>query len=615
MAMSTKEFWRLAIQSKLLNADQGKVLAKKFASVRGASDVDDAKVLAEWLVSENAISRYQSKVLLAGRAGPFQYGDYQVYDRITDGRLTGMFRAVHTPTRHPVLLAFLSGADAKDARRWATIASQAQTWARTSHPNLMRVFEPVDVTTHKFLVLEDLRGQSLEELLQAGPRTHQEAAAWAQQVAMALSHLHRAKMVHGDVRPATIWIGPDGQVKLVVDPRQPATAPAVNQPDTTGQLLERADYFAPEFVSGRKLPDAKTDIYALGCTFYQTLSGRPPFAGGDVTQKLQRHASEAVQPLDPSIPSAIGQLVNYMMAKNVDVRYQEADPVVEQLRPFVQTAPPTPATPETLAPYVQYVKQKQAELAAANAAPVVSDHPDAIDGVVPTDLGGAAPATSSLARRPKKKDKTAWIVGGVCAAAAAILAIVVIAGNQGRQTADNDDPDNAGSNPVTQVSDNPGGDTTPANPKNIDTKDNPAGGGNTAKQTPESPAPLPPDDGESLWASPTSGDTIKLDFVPPSGLAYITCRPASLMSHDNGARVLSALGDRFQSWQESWEKRAGVKFSEVDSLLVGFHENGDAFPRPSFVVRLATPRPKADLVAAWSATEVPVEGSVGYFKS
>ncbi|MCA9176423.1 MAG: serine/threonine protein kinase [Planctomycetales bacterium] len=599
--MVAKEFWRLAIQSRILTAEQGKGLAKRFAAMPGADKLDDARSLSEWLVNENAISRYQAKVLLAGRPGPFHYGDYQIYDRIGSGRLSGMFRAVHVPTQHPVLLAFLSAEDAGDARRWATIAGQTQAWSRTSHPNLARVYEPVDVRTHKFVVLEDLRGQSLEDLLTGAPRQPGEAAAWTQQIATALAHLHRAKLVSGDVRPATIWIC-DGQAKLLVDPRVRPTPPPVREPDTTGQLLERADYLAPEFASGIKSPDAKTDVYALGVTLYRMLSGHVPFAGGDVAQKLQRHASEAVQPLPAHVPAALGQLTNYMMAKNVEVRYQDADAVAEQLRPFVMVAPPTPSPPETLGPFLQHVKQKQAALAAASAAPVI--HPNAGgDGEAPRpgiQLNEADAPATSLARRPRKKSNTGWIIGGVCAAAAVIAAILIISSQSGERAGQN--VAGGPSQSVTNVSGTGGAvDSQPeATPGSSAGQPNNSSK-NTSTDAGPSAAPLASDDGQSLWGSPTLGSPLSLDYLPRGGYVYIASRPADLLSTDAGSQVLQAMGEHFGQQLSAWEQQSGVKLAEIDSLLISMQDNGDAFPRPCFVVRLRQAAAKADLLAAWKA--------------
>ena len=82
MSVAIPEFWKLVIESRLLTAEQCGKLGADFGHVKGAANQSNARTLAEWLVSRNALSRYQSTVLLAGRAGPFYYGDYRVYDRV-----------------------------------------------------------------------------------------------------------------------------------------------------------------------------------------------------------------------------------------------------------------------------------------------------------------------------------------------------------------------------------------------------------------------------------------------------------------------------------------------------------------------------------------------------
>src|SRR6185436_4085734 len=124
--------------------------------------------------------------------------------------------------------------------------------------------------------------------------------------------------LHADVRPANLWLEATGNLKLLHDPATFPIAPNLTLDDVANQ--QRADYFAPEFAQPGKTPDVLTDVYALGCTFYQLLTGQPPFPGSRVLQKLNRHATEAIQPLEPfGVPPAVAQLVAYLMAKNPSV--------------------------------------------------------------------------------------------------------------------------------------------------------------------------------------------------------------------------------------------------------------------------------------------------------
>ena len=119
MSVATSDFWKLLAESRLFTPQQVQQLAADFGHAQPpAANVQAA---AQWLIGRNVLSRYQAAILLAGRAGPFYYGDYKVYDRVDKGRLAGGFRAVHTATGHPVLLRFLSGPVVGDPQRWAAL--------------------------------------------------------------------------------------------------------------------------------------------------------------------------------------------------------------------------------------------------------------------------------------------------------------------------------------------------------------------------------------------------------------------------------------------------------------------------------------------------------------
>ena len=162
MSLSLERFWKLAAESQLLSDASSMSLAEKFAQQQGPSA--SAEMAARWLIDEHRISPYQAKVLLAGRPGPFVYGDYRIHDRIESGRLSGIFRALHTETKHPVCLYFLSGAAAQDPEILQRLAQQAAAAHRAGvgHPHLSRCYHLADEKSYKFIVLQDLQGKRLE---------------------------------------------------------------------------------------------------------------------------------------------------------------------------------------------------------------------------------------------------------------------------------------------------------------------------------------------------------------------------------------------------------------------------------------------------------------------
>ncbi|HND52423.1 MAG TPA: protein kinase, partial [Pirellulaceae bacterium] len=373
MPVSIPEFWKLVAESRLLTGEQCQQLSLNYSQVKGGTADGSAKSLAEWLVSINTLSKYQATVLLNGRAGPFFYSDYKVYDRIDSGRFKGFFRAVHAASNHPVLLQFVTGSAAQDPQQWAYIAAQVQTRLLQPFPHFQRYFEAVDLGAFKFLVAEDLSGESLADFVKrAGRLSPPDACNAIRQAAVALVEIHRWGLAHGDVRPANLWVDGVGNVRLLHDP---AFLPAPWNPsaeDKNGTLLARADYAAPEFAHPAKLPDSLTDLYALGCSFYHLLAGQPPFEGGDIAQKFQRHQTAPIQPLAPlGVPEPLGQIVTYLMAKNPAVRFQHAAQVVEQLTSWVEPARrfPQPIAPAQTLPMFEKLLQIRRANPATHHAP------------------------------------------------------------------------------------------------------------------------------------------------------------------------------------------------------------------------------------------------------
>jgi len=463
--MSNADFWRVLGESRLLAPEQVTQLAADFREFKGAGEQASGKTIAEWLVARNVLSRYQSTILLAGRPGPFYYGDYKVYDRVESGRLAGQFRAVHAPTGHPVLLQFLTGPVVSDSRLWAAAANEAMTAGGIVSPHVQRYLEPVDLQSFKFLVSEDLRGETLDQRLAAGRFAPAETCRIVRLAAIGLAQMHQSGRIHGEVRLANVLLEPapnsPGNVKLLFDASQPPAPVDFTQQQPGGRLMQMADYLAPELMHPGRAPDPLTDIYALGCTFYAMLAGHPPFAGGDIQHKLARHASEPIRPLELlGVPQPLAQLVAYMMAKNSTVRFQSAAMVAEQLGAYVDPAalyaqPPPP--PATLATYEHYVRQKQARL--VEAAPPTAPAPFAIrttrqvsfpPSPQPSDrealpaLGIAVkssekaqafavsrpakpgPPPAEIARRREEDQRTKVVIGLLLAAVVVVAAIIGI---------------------------------------------------------------------------------------------------------------------------------------------------------------------------------------------
>ncbi len=635
MSIEIPEFWRLVIESQLLPADECQRLGQQFGYVKGAAVQGNARTLAEWLVSQNVISRYQSTILLAGRPGPFAYGDYKIYDRLEDGPLRGQFKAVHSQIGHPVVLKFFAGETVSDPSRWAETAQRAIDHTSLSHPHLWRSFELVDLEQFKFIAVEDIAGQSVGRLPRSSHAQripHQDACRIAYQVALARSRMHESGFIHGDLRPASIVLDGQGRGVLWCDVAQRLLPSRgnVNDPD----LLTRADYFAPELVSAGKSPDALTDVYALGCTLYEMLSGEPPFAGGDFAQKMHRHANESIQPLAPfGVPEPLAKVVAYMMAKNTAVRYQQASQAAEQLGQFLPAAerqPRVAPVPPTLAALEQFLKSKPIP----TVTPVRTPTPAATTGsVVATGANSSAvspvngsargagvvaaasvPATGSAVvpssasdrfkqKKPLTKNKPLLILAAC--GFAMLLTIGVLYASGAFSSGDTDD--------VALTDDEPdkGGTTDTTNNGNSSDSETTDSGEDDPPATGDEDLPrfdiVTADDGQTLWQPPTLGEPVDMTFVPPLAKVYLIARPSAILGSGSGADALRALGPDFAQVRQNWERAAGVKLDEVERLVIGIHPNDSQMPRFSSTVFLKN---ATDMKARWGNPAAGGDGTL-----
>ncbi len=395
MTVAIGEFWKLATASRLLSAEDCRHLEAGFAQVKGAASQGNASTLGEWLVNNGTLSRFQVQTLLAGRPGPFLYGEYCVYDRIRskEGRLAGSFRAVHTATRHPVLLYFFPKEIAESAEWWPAAVQQTAWACWAGHPFVSDCYQVLELGRVKLAAIEHLGGDTMAAWLAASGRmAAPDACRLVRQAALGLARLHQLGQIHNEIRPENLWVGPDGVAKLLQVPLapEPLRGPGPidwNQPDPNGQLLRRADYAAPEMNQPGRPPDAASDMYALGCTLFELLAGQPPFAGGDLTSKRTRQAMEAPPALEPfGVPQPLEQMIGYLLAKDPAQRYQQAAQVADALAYFVDPAAlqMMPAAPPTLAAFDAWLQQQQRV-------------PGAEPGTIPTAGQMAAMAAGQIA--------------------------------------------------------------------------------------------------------------------------------------------------------------------------------------------------------------------------
>ncbi|AQW51512.1 protein kinase [Streptomyces violaceusniger] len=193
---------------------------------------------------------------------------------------------------------------------------EARSAARITHPNVVVVHDVVDHYGLPCIVMEYVPSTTLADLLKNGARVApDEAARIGRGMIAALRAAHAAGVLHRDVKPGNVLLGPEGRV--VLTDFGIAMATGTSTLTKTGEVVGSIDYIAPERVRGRK-PGPASDLWALGATLYQAVEGRPPFRKATA---IETGYAIAVDPLDPPQQAgALGPLIERLLAKEPELR-------------------------------------------------------------------------------------------------------------------------------------------------------------------------------------------------------------------------------------------------------------------------------------------------------
>ncbi len=257
-------------------------------------------------------------------------GSYVLQDKLGEGVSCHVYRAWDEARSCPVAVKVINWANVYDRpAALKQMRTEAASLARVKHPQVLRFLDFGFDPRWPYLVTEFFEGRPLGEMLRGGGAL---PANWAlylvSQMADALGAVWRAGLVHRDVKPDNILVGPNGVGKLI----DFGLAKAVRGPSfearTGPELAGTAAYIAPEQAKDASTVDHRADIYSLGVTLYEALTGRLPFEGRNRVQVIFQHLNAA--PVPPTqradgIPPLASDLCLWMLSKDPADRPQNAD--------------------------------------------------------------------------------------------------------------------------------------------------------------------------------------------------------------------------------------------------------------------------------------------------
>jgi len=259
-------------------------------------------------------------------------GNYKIEAKLGEGGMGAVYRGVDTMLDREVAIKALKPELASQTSIVDRFRSEAVTLAKLNHPNIAALYTMFRQGEELYMVLEFVRGETLDTILQKrGALSAEEAIPVFCQVLDGIDHAHELGIVHRDIKPANIMLTENGKLKVL----DFGIARLLGSARMTraGNIIGTLEYMAPEQVKGQET-DARSDIYALGMMLYEVLTGKTPFDTENEFElmKLQTESTpRSPRELNPNIPEAVETAIMRSIEKNPDNRFQTAGEFRENL--------------------------------------------------------------------------------------------------------------------------------------------------------------------------------------------------------------------------------------------------------------------------------------------
>lgn len=276
----------------------------------------------------------QEAQLWAGLIGQ-ELGGYRITRRLGRGGRATVYLAEQQSMKREVALKVLSEEFARDESYVKRFVEEAQGAGRLQHPCVVQVFDVGSDKGQYFYSMEYFElGCVQDDLCQKGCLSVLEGLRMMSDVARGLEYAHSQKIVHRDIKPDNLLLDKNGNIRIG------DLGHAINAENTKmaeGSIVGTPHYMSPEQAAGKPV-DNRSDLYSLGCTAYKSLSGRYPFEGqthDEVITRQMTQMAKALYELKPEVPLNLCRIIQRLMAKNPDDRYQTATELLQDLTPLL----------------------------------------------------------------------------------------------------------------------------------------------------------------------------------------------------------------------------------------------------------------------------------------
>jgi serine/threonine-protein kinase len=266
-------------------------------------------------------------------------GKYDVIDVLGRGGMGVVYRAVDKQLGREVAIKTLTQGVAGDPEMLARFYEEGRKTGRLNHPHIVTVYDLGEDQGTPYIVMERVEGDPLDKIIARDmPLSMMDRLRIIEETCSALGYAHSNNMIHRDVKPANIFVQPDGKAKLLdfgiarLERRSQDISLT-----RTGHIIGTVPYMAPERLRD-KMIDGRSDIFSIGVVLHQLITGQLPFAGEDyvLMQKILHEPHPPLSNFCANCPGGLQDIVDRSLAKSVDDRYQTAEEMAADLRSVIE---------------------------------------------------------------------------------------------------------------------------------------------------------------------------------------------------------------------------------------------------------------------------------------
>jgi serine/threonine protein kinase len=310
-----------------------------------------ARALAAELIRRDWLTPLQANKLLQGMGKELVVGAYRVLERLGGGGMGEVYKARDTRSERTVALKVINRERLTSPTAVERFLREVKAVSQLNHPNIVNAYDSGRVGDLHYFAMEYVEGLDLARLAKDhGPLPIAQACDTIRQAALGLQHAHEKGLVHRDLKPANLLVSGGGSngstasggrhhVKILDFglARFASEEKAAGHLTQVGRIIGTVDYMSPEQAGDPRGADIRSDIFSLGCCLFYALTGRPPFLGADMVERLAaRVLGEAplLRTLRPDAPAALESIVATMLARDPRRRFALPADAAAALQPF-----------------------------------------------------------------------------------------------------------------------------------------------------------------------------------------------------------------------------------------------------------------------------------------